>query len=148
MAERRERGALESVVLRELWRADRALSARDIIDRLDAETHVPALTTVLTVLDRLRAKGRVLKSESPGGGALFEPAESESSSAASAMLAALVNSSDRNAALLRFAGDLDQRDLATLRTALGNDDSVAVSGAVSVGDGAVPVSTAAVPVRD
>ena len=118
MSERRTRGELESAVLRALWTADAPMSARDILGTFDDFDGVPALTTVLTVLDRLRAKGRVTKSAAAGGGFVFEATESESRFAANAMLAALVGAADRSAALLRFAGDLDERDIAVLRKVL------------------------------
>lgn len=118
MSERRTRGELESAVLHALWDAREPLSAREILGRFGESEGVPALTTVLTVLDRLRAKGRVAKTASPGGGVLFEATESESRYTADAMLAALVGAADRSAALLRFAGDLDERDIAVLRRAL------------------------------
>lgn len=122
MSERRTRGELESAVLRALWDAPAPLSAREILGRFGESEGVPALTTVLTVLDRLRAKGRVSKTASPGGGVLFEATESESRYAADAMLAALVGTADRSAALLRFAGDLDERDVAVLRRALASGE--------------------------
>jgi predicted transcriptional regulator len=123
MTERRTRGALESAVLRILWDAGSPLSARDIQSRFDQSASIPALTTLLTVLDRLRAKQHVEKLPVAGGGFVFSAAQSESRYAADAMLSALVGSSDRSAALLRFAGDLSERDIQLLRTAIDASDA-------------------------
>jgi predicted transcriptional regulator len=108
--------------MRALWDADAPLSAGDIRHGFsDDEGGEPALTTILTILERLRAKGRVVKHELPEGGLRFEAAVPESRAAASAMISALLGSRDRSAALLRFAGDLDADDAALLRRALGPD---------------------------
>ena len=53
----RPRGQLEQAVLDALWSADDGLSARQVLDAFPEPR--PALTTVLTVLDRLRRKGQV-----------------------------------------------------------------------------------------
>jgi predicted transcriptional regulator len=121
MQVRRSRGELEATILRALWASNVPLSAREIVDGFGDADNAPALTTVLTVLDRLRTKGRVVKQETEAGGFVFSPTESESRFAANSMLAALVSSSDRSAALLRFAGELDERDVELLRKALGPD---------------------------
>lgn len=116
MSERRERGALESAVLRQLWDAAAPQTSREIRERFD-ETERPALTTLLTVLDRLQAKGLVEREHAPGG-ALFRAARSESATAASAMAGVLGGVHDREAALLQFAGRLDEHDLSALRRAI------------------------------
>ena len=116
MTVRRNRGELESSVLRILWAAGEALSARQVVERMpDAE---PALTTILTVLDRLVKKESVTKAPNGRGGFLFAAAAPESSFTADAMVTALSASSDRGAALLRFAGELDSRDIELLRKAI------------------------------
>lgn len=116
MSERRERGALESAVLRCLWDAVDPLTSRELRERFD-ERDRPALTTLLTVLERLQAKGLVER-EQAAGGALFRAARSESATAASAMAGVLGGVHDREAALLQFAGRLDERDLVALRRAI------------------------------
>jgi predicted transcriptional regulator len=125
MAHRRSRGALEQAVLRVLWDEGGPMSARQIRDRIagdpaaagGAASGVPALTTVLTVLDRLRAKHLVTK-DAAAGGFVFATVSSESGFAADAMVTALLAATDRDAALLRFARRLDGRDLEVLRQAL------------------------------
>ncbi|MFZ4894382.1 BlaI/MecI/CopY family transcriptional regulator [Plantibacter sp. Mn2098] len=125
MAERRPRGELESLVLKALWSSSTPLSARDLQGTFDDPEATPALTTLLTVLDRLVKKGNVIKEPAAGAGFVFSAAESESSYAADSMVTALLSSSDRSAALLRFAGQLGDQDVEALRKALGPDASAA-----------------------
>ncbi|GAA1050093.1 BlaI/MecI/CopY family transcriptional regulator [Arthrobacter russicus] len=118
---RRNRGELETRVMRILWNAGRPLAAREVLDQFPQDEAVPALTTMLTVLDRLGKKGAVLKSPARAGGSVFAAAVSESESTAEAMVSALVSSNDRSAALLSFAGELDERDIEILRRVLRPD---------------------------
>lgn len=118
MGDRRPRGQLEGAVLRMLWEADRPVSAKDLVAGFGAED-APALTTVLTVLERLRAKGHVVRTSGDDGTARFAPAQPESSFVAGNMLTALTDSRDRGAALLQFAGHLRDEDAELLRRALG-----------------------------
>ena len=103
--------------MRTLWEADAALSAREVLGRFEQD-EVPALTTVLTVLERLRAKGQVVRTSADDGTARFSPAQPEPSFVAANMLAALTDSGDRGAALLHFAGHLRDEDAELLRRAL------------------------------
>jgi predicted transcriptional regulator len=77
----------------------------------------PALTTVLTVLDRLEKKGLVSRTASSVG-SLFSATRDESEEAASAMGKILGQTHDRQAALLHFAGQLTAHDVEALRKAL------------------------------
>jgi predicted transcriptional regulator len=106
------------MVLRILWSHDGALSAREVVSGFPDRDAAPALTTVLTVLDRLAKKGSVTRWESGPRGAVFSASTLESAFTAEAMVSALAVSSDRNAALLRFAGELDARDIDVLRRAI------------------------------
>jgi len=127
MAERRSPGALEAAVMRVLWSAESPLPAGEVRERVATGTAgPPAFTTVMTVLSRLQAKGRVDRSVSTDGTLVFAAAQSESAHAVEGMLAALVAVSDRGAALLQFAGSLDPRDLALLRQALDGDGAGSV----------------------
>ncbi|MVA74849.1 transcriptional regulator [Auraticoccus sp. F435] len=112
---RRARGELEAALLRALWQGEEPLSAQELAGRLPGTT--PAVTTVLTALERLRVKGEVVR---VGGarGVRFAAARSESEFTGEAMLATLADSGDRTAALLKFAGSLDPEDVAALRRAL------------------------------
>lgn len=114
---RRARGALEAELLRVLWQGGEPLTAQEIAQRLSGDT--PAVTTVLTILERLRVKGEVVRVGEGPRGLRFSPARSESDYTGEAMLATLADSSDRTAALLKFAGSLDAQDVDALRRALG-----------------------------
>lgn len=111
----RGRGDLEAAVLRVLWDSPDPLTSRQVQAAIPGPQ--PALTTLLTVLDRLRGKGLVARSEG-GGPYEFTPTRSESEHTVEAMLSSLTSSSDRQAALLTFAGHLDDTDADLLLDAL------------------------------
>lgn len=112
----RRRGELEHLVLQLLWDSPTPLTARAVQDELAGQR--PAITTVLTVLDRLRCKHLVQRHEGGGTAMTFTPSQSQSDHAVQAMLTSLTTTSDRRAALLQFAGDLDDVDADILRDAL------------------------------
>ncbi len=114
----RAKGELRTAVLRILWAADEPLTAKQIRVSFDAEEPVPAITTLLTVLDRLGVAGLVERTPSPSGESVFAAATPESEYTADAMLSALLSSEDSTAALMRFAGELDDGHLEILRKAL------------------------------
>lgn len=111
----RDRGELEARVMAALWQHDGPLTAREI--QAAITDPAPAITTVLTVLERLRGKGRVVREEGAAT-ILFSAAKTESEDAVEKMLLSLTATTDRNAALVRLAGNLDARDADTLRQAL------------------------------
>ncbi len=113
----RGRGELRTALLRILWAADEPLTAKQIRARFTDEP-IPAITTLLTVLDRLGASGLVDRRPSPSGESVFSASAPESQFTADAMIAALVSADDSSAALLRFAGELDEGHLEILRKAL------------------------------
>jgi predicted transcriptional regulator len=111
----RVRGELEAQVMRLLWAAGRPQTAKEIQAGFGADA--PAITTVLTVLDRLGRKGLVQRSDARTN-ITFSPAKSESDRAVETMLRSLQSTGDREAVLLRFVGDLDGEDAELLRRAL------------------------------
>jgi predicted transcriptional regulator len=126
----RPRGQLEQAVLDALWLAEgaangaadgadhgAALTARQILDTFP-EPH-PALTTVLTVLERLGRKGAVVREERPDAPLAFRAVHSRAEAAATLMRSALAATTDREAALLQFTGSLGADDLDALRRAIG-----------------------------
>jgi predicted transcriptional regulator len=115
----RPRGELEAAIMDVLWDADGPVTGKDVVARIPDPR--PALTTVLTVLERLGQKGLVVRSDEARA-LTFAPARSRTDHAASLMSGALAATKDREAALLRFAGTLDGDDLTALRRALGADD--------------------------
>lgn len=113
----RARGELEGGILNILWQADSPLSAKDIQDLFEGRT--PAYTTVMTSLDRLQKKGQVVRSGESPRKVRFQAAQSAQEHASKAMISALGGATDRSAALLRFAGNLDPDDVEVLRRAIG-----------------------------
>jgi predicted transcriptional regulator len=114
----RAKGELRTAVLRILWAADRPLTAKEIRASFGPDETVPAITTLLTVLERLGSSGLVERAPSSIGESVFSAPAPESEYTADAMLSALMNADDTSAALLRFAGELDDGHLEILRSAL------------------------------
>ncbi len=121
----RAKGELRTAVLRILWASETPLTAKEIRARFDGHEPVPAITTLLTVLDRLGTSGLVDRAASTSGESVFSASAPESQYTADAMLATLLNADDSSAALLHFAGELDASHLALLRKALGADPTTA-----------------------
>ena len=103
-------------MLEALWTADAGLTARQVLEVFDEPR--PALTTVLTVLDRLGRKGTVVREQHHDAPLTFHAAHSREDHTASLMANALAASSDREAALLPFTGSLASGDLEVLRRAI------------------------------
>jgi predicted transcriptional regulator len=117
-------GALERAVLGVLWDAPGPLAARDVLAglaRRDGEPRELAVTTVLTVLDRLGRKGLVRRERS-GRAHLYQAAVSRADYVADLMVEALGQAPDRGAALTRFLGSVGPADADHLRRALGGPD--------------------------
>lgn len=112
----RARGELEGEILSILRDAGEPLGAKDIQDRFTAP--VPAYTTVLTSLDRLQAKTLVIRIADSPRKVRFATTRTAAESVSDSMITALDGVEDRRAALLKFAGNLDNDDLALLREAL------------------------------
>ena len=112
----RERGELEAEILRILRSAEAPMSAREI--RAEFTGHVPAATTLMTVLVRLQQKGEVLRSGESPRKSVFAAARTGDEHASHSMLSALASAGDRQAALLRFAGNLSADDVDLLRRAI------------------------------
>lgn len=96
--------------------AHQGLSARQVLDAFPDPR--PALTTVLTVLDRLGRKGQVERQEHDDAPLTFRATNSREEQTASLMSNALAAATDREAALLQFTGSLASDDLDVLRRAL------------------------------
>jgi len=113
---RRKRGELEGQVMAILWGNPTPLTVREVLNQLPPPQ--PAYTTVSTVLERLRVKGMVTRTLN-GRGHQFAPAHSDDEHTSHMMLSALGASQNREAALLKFAGNLDDKDIDLLRKAFG-----------------------------
>ncbi len=113
-AHRRPRGALEAAVLEQLWAKPAGLTSRQVLERLDGDL---AYTTVMTILNRLWAKG-LLTRERHGRACRYSPLLSESELVALRMAEALQVAHDRRASLSRFVEDLSDADEIVLRDLL------------------------------
>lgn len=116
MAPSRLRGELEADIMSILWAAESPLTAKEIQSRFTANT--PAITTLITVLDRMRLKGNVHRDATAGRSHVFTAAQSQLETVAATMETALSSSGDRVAALLHFAGSLTEEDREFLRQAI------------------------------
>ncbi|MEY4533513.1 MAG: hypothetical protein RI926_1282 [Actinomycetota bacterium] len=116
MTTQRNRGELEADIMTILWQNDSPMTAKDVQAQFTEK--VPAITTLITVLDRMCAKGQVVKNSSGGRSQTFAAAKSRLDHVASTMTSALQTADDQVAALLHFAGSLSDEDRAFLRKAL------------------------------
>lgn len=109
------RGELERSVADVLWDSDGPLTAREVADALPGREL--ALTTVLTVLGRLEAKG-IVRRQRDGRAHAYEAVTTRSEHTADLMKSVLDGGGDRDAVLHRFVGSASEDDLAALRRAL------------------------------
>lgn len=109
-------GELEAEVMRVLRSRPEGLNAKEIQHL--ASGHPPAYTTVMTALDRLEKKAQVVRITISERKVRFRAAYSEDEHVGLTMFSALEGASDRESALLRFAGNLDSRDAELLRNAI------------------------------
>jgi predicted transcriptional regulator len=116
MVRRRPDGALETEVLRVLWRATSPMSPGEVRDALGGDL---AYTTVMTVLTRLHEK-RLVHRSARGRAFEYGSAVTESELTARRMEEALSTTDDRAGALSGFVGRLSKRDIAMLRRAMGD----------------------------
>ncbi|PTW91640.1 putative transcriptional regulator [Microbacteriaceae bacterium MWH-Ta3] len=113
----RGHGELESLVLRIVREADRPLTAAEI--RLCCTEPLPAHTTVLTALERLRVKGDIVRVGDASRSITFTATRSTDESAVDTILEALDSSQSRGDVLMKFAGSLSADDVELLRIAMG-----------------------------
>lgn len=105
-------GELERSVMAVLWDRPDGATAQDVRGALQpAEL---AVTTVLTVLTRLSAKGLVTRSEDSKAHRYFA-ARSRAEFLSEVMADALGQAADRGAVLARFVGSMDPADADQLR---------------------------------
>jgi predicted transcriptional regulator len=109
-------GELEAAIMDEVWSADKAITVRQIRDRLDREPS-PAYNTVLTVTEILYRKGWLAR-EKNGKAFRYWPAASRDDYTAQLMDEALDSARDRTAALVHFMESMRPEEMAELRRAL------------------------------
>lgn len=112
----RERGELEAEVMRILWEQSEPMSVREV--QAVFSGRVPAYTTLMTALERLQKKGQVIRSGDSPRKVRFQAARSGDEHVSLSMMSALEGAGDREAALLKFAGNLATEDVELLRRAI------------------------------
>lgn len=116
MTTQRNRGELEADIMTILWQSDAPMTTKEVQARFTEK--VPAITTLITVLDRMCAKGQVVKESVGGRSQTFAAAQSRIAHVTNTMSSALQSADDHVAALLLFAGTLSEEDRAFLRKAI------------------------------
>jgi predicted transcriptional regulator len=116
MAAQRNRGELEADIMTILWKSGSSLTAKEV--QAEFTENIPAITTLITVLDRMCAKGQVVKNSSGGRSQTFAAAQSRLDHVTNTMTSALQSADDHVAALMLFAGTLSEEDRAFLRKAI------------------------------
>jgi predicted transcriptional regulator len=119
-------GELEAQVMRRIWDRDGPVTVRDITDDLRRDRPI-AYTTVMTVMDNLRKKGWLRRTDH-GRAYRYESTVTGDEYSAGVMRQGLAASSDPAAALMRFVGELSAEEASALeevyrRLAGGNDAS-------------------------
>lgn len=112
----RRKGELEQLILATLWASDTPLTALDV--RATFDEPVPATTTVITVLERLRGKELVDREKVGTDSYRYTTTSDHNEHVALAMASALAASSDRSLTLLNFTGQLSDEDKDVLRRML------------------------------
>lgn len=108
-------GHLEQAVLQVLWDHPEGITARDLLDALEGRDL--AMTTILTVLDRLGRKDLVIRRDGLRPHR-YAAAVQREDYIADLMLDALGQAPDRGAALTRFLGGVTDTDSDHLRRVL------------------------------
>ena len=109
------RGELERAVIEALWDSREPMTARAVTDALTGREL--AVTTVLTVLGRLEAKG-VVRRARDGRAHTYEAVAGREEHTAELMRQVLDTAGDRDDALARFVGSVSPDDAQALRRAL------------------------------
>ena len=109
-------GELESTVMDRIWRQGRPLAVREVHEELKAERAI-AYTTVMTVMDKLYAKGW-LRREPRGRAYVYESVASREEYTARLMREALSTSDNHAAAFVHFLGQLSDTEAQALKAAL------------------------------
>lgn len=113
----RKLGMLERAVMDVLWDNPAGLTARELTQGLPQQL---AMTTVLTVLDRLRRKGLAQRA-SAGRWYRYSPAATRAQYTAALMVEALGNEGDSHAVLEHFVLAVSPEQMNSLRRLLDRD---------------------------
>ena len=112
----RRRGQLEADILDVLWDASAPLTVKSVQESFPHPQ--PAVTTLITVLERLRTKGSVGRQAAAGRSFEYFASRSRLDQANASIQFALDNAGDRQAALMLLAGSLTENDRSILAKAL------------------------------
>jgi predicted transcriptional regulator len=116
LVSQRQRGELEADILNVLWNASEPLTVKAIQEQFNEP--MPAITTLITVLERLRVKGSVERQSSAGRSYEYFASFSRVDQANASIQTALDSAGDRAAALMLLAGSLTAKDRDVLAAAL------------------------------
>ncbi|MEE1942600.1 BlaI/MecI/CopY family transcriptional regulator [Streptomyces sp. TRM 70361] len=109
-------GELEDAVMTRVWRWNRPVTVREVLDDLRRERPI-AYTTVMTVMDNLREKGW-LRREREGRAYRYEAVSTRAAYSAALMNNAWCTSDNPAAALVAFFGMMSAEQREALRDAL------------------------------
>jgi predicted transcriptional regulator len=109
-------GELEAAIMEVVWSADKAITVREIRDRL-ARDPAPAYNTVLTVTEILYRKSWLAR-EKHGKAFRYWPAANRDDYTARLMDEALDAAEDRTAALVHFMETMTPEEMTEVRRAL------------------------------
>jgi predicted transcriptional regulator len=124
-------GELEDAVMTRVWKWNRPVTVREVLEDLQQERSI-AYTTVMTVLDNLHQKGWVRR-EAEGRAYRYEAVSTRAAYAAALMNDAWSQSDNPAAALVAFFGMMSEEQRQSLRDA------------VRIVQGPEPAETAAEP---
>lgn len=109
-------GDLEAAIMEVVWSADKAITVREVRERLGREP-APAYNTVLTVTEILYRKSWLAR-EKHGKAFRYWPAASRDDYTARLMDEALDSAPDRTAALVHFMESMTPQEMTEIRRAL------------------------------
>lgn len=109
-------GELEDAVMTRVWKWNRPVTVREVLEDLQQERSI-AYTTVMTVLDNLHQKGWVRR-EAEGRAYRYEAVSTRAAYAAALMNDAWSQSDNPAAALVAFFGMMSEEQRHALRDAV------------------------------
>ncbi|MCT9143387.1 BlaI/MecI/CopY family transcriptional regulator [Streptomyces violarus] len=109
-------GELEDAVMSRVWKWNRPVTVREVLEDLQKERSI-AYTTVMTVLDNLHQKGWVRR-EAEGRAYRYEAVSTRAAYAAALMNDAWSQSDNPAAALVAFFGMMSEEQRRSLRDAV------------------------------
>jgi predicted transcriptional regulator len=109
-------GELEDAVMSRVWKWNRPVTVREVLEDLQKERSI-AYTTVMTVLDNLHQKGWVRR-EAEGRAYRYEAVSTRAAYAAALMNEAWSQSDNPAAALVAFFGMMSEEQREALRDAV------------------------------